>query len=228
MNLPLFPSHPECAACDLHEYALNVGIETICLPDSLPPGPGVPALLIVGQNPGLAEDERGIPFIERSGRMVREGIIPGAGLDKLATIYLTNAVRCHSLENAPPSDKQARLCAPHTCKDVDAIAAAHPNAKHVMFLLGAVAVKNIHKHVLETSKVGLKDSFKAQGKTYNTRGKWTVFSTYHPAAALRAPNLESSIHDHTGLLLAHLTNTSVQASKPNIVPVAPPTKGEST
>jgi hypothetical protein len=50
----------------------------------------------------------------------------------------------------------------------------------------------------------------------------TVFSSFHPAAVLRTPNLLHAVAGHVSLLYAHLTSTAPVPSTPRFVPPFPP------
>jgi len=222
-NLPQFPSHPGCTDCEANTQALSPGTPTLYLPESLPPTPTTPALVIIGQNPGREEDLANEPFVGRSGKIVREALIPGGSLHLLASIYLTNAVRCHTLDNTKPKEKYCKACFPHTALDLQAIASLHHSAPHILFLLGATAISTAHKHLLPSAPSrNQKQALHTQAQTYPDLGVWTIFSTYHPAASLYNPNLELFIHDHVGLLSAYLTNNYTTPSAPTIVPLRNP------
>lgn len=118
LSLPTLPSRPTCTACPLHLTAKSVGVPSIWLPTSLPPGEG-PIVIMLGRNPGRQENDANEPFVGKSGAILKKGYIASSGLDKLATIYLFNTVRCFT-----PADKEpawathVRKCFPHTLEDL--------------------------------------------------------------------------------------------------------------
>src|SRR5690242_8455882 len=88
----LIPSRPSlvslrgaaarCTACPLHAR----GTQTV-----FGEGPAHAALMLVGEQPGDAEDQAGEPFVGPAGRVLREALVE-AGLDP-ADVYITNAVK---------------------------------------------------------------------------------------------------------------------------------------
>ena len=84
----------------------------------------IPApIAFVGEAPGREEDERGEPFVGRSGKLLDRwlaamGLSPGQ-------VLITNVVRCRPPLNRPPTEEEAAACRPH----LDALLAmAHPRA----------------------------------------------------------------------------------------------------
>lgn len=119
MNLPQFPAHPSCTLCPLYAGAKSIGIATIHLGDSLAPSPGVPMALYLGMNPGVQEDQSGVPFIGPAGKTLRDDYIYGLEAHLVASIFITNAVRCGPNPKFPASC--SRKCFPYTALDIERI-----------------------------------------------------------------------------------------------------------
>ena len=66
-------------------------------------------VLIVGQNPGVEEDEHGLPFIGPAGKLL-DNIITNINLQPMHDFYYTNVVRCHTPYNALPSKMHLSNC----------------------------------------------------------------------------------------------------------------------
>ena len=58
-------------------------------------------LMIIGEAPGKDEDEQGIPFIGRSGKLLTK-ILTSLGIDR-KEIFITNSVKCRPPENRKPT-----------------------------------------------------------------------------------------------------------------------------
>lgn len=95
---------PVCEMCDLCENRFTVVL-----------GDGNPDALImfIGEAPGFEEDRNGIPFIGKSGRVLRENWIPRLGLVS-AEVYITNSVKCIPLESngvlGKPTEVHQDIC----------------------------------------------------------------------------------------------------------------------
>jgi uracil-DNA glycosylase family 4 len=73
-----------------------------------------PDILALGEAPGAEEDQDGIAFVGRSGRMLR-GCIPGRDIDRLA---FQNAARCRPRDNMAPSAADVHACGIHLEEDI--------------------------------------------------------------------------------------------------------------
>jgi uracil-DNA glycosylase len=72
----------ECRRCELWK----LGTQTV-----FGEGPARARLMLVGEQPGDAEDLAGVPFVGPAGQLLREALIE-AGID-IRDVYLTNAVK---------------------------------------------------------------------------------------------------------------------------------------
>jgi DNA polymerase len=190
--------------------------------ESLVPSSENSAVLFIGQNPGREEDDGGQPFIGASGKRLREAYVKGSGINELASVYLTNAVRCHTYQNAPPALRHCKACAPYLGED---ILRASENQHLLVCCLGKHAVTTFHKYFLGTSGgLSLQDSFRMNGEQvyHPDVGHLTVFATYHPAYVMRNPKTIHTVHSHMQLIIDCLEGTMAVPSKPNIVPVRLP------
>ena len=73
---------PECRGCDLYERATQVVFGE---------GPPDAKVVMVGEQPGDEEDQRGHPFVGPAGRLLKKAMLD-AGVDR-EKVYLTNAVK---------------------------------------------------------------------------------------------------------------------------------------
>ena len=71
-------------------------------------GPIDADLLFVGEGPGASEDERGEPFVGRSGDVLDEAL-RDAGLTR-TDVRITNCVRCRPPDNRDPTAEELANC----------------------------------------------------------------------------------------------------------------------
>ncbi|MFB6195392.1 MAG: uracil-DNA glycosylase family protein [Haloplanus sp.] len=82
-------------------------------------GPDDAALLFVGEAPGADEDERGEPFVGRSGSVLDDAL-RDAGLDR-TDVRITNCVRCRPPENRDPTAEELDNCAGFLEREIDIV-----------------------------------------------------------------------------------------------------------
>lgn len=232
MTLPLFPSHPTCTACALHAHTApprHVGTPTIYLPSSLSPHstPTPPALILIGQNPGEAEALRNEPFIGPSGVTLRQLILTKTTppLLSLASLYLTNAVRCWTPGNTDPTAKQKAACLPHTLSDILTILPLHPRC--ALLLLGGSACTALFKTPMSTilkSQGRPRPVMLTKKKPHPTFPLLPTFATYHPAYLLREPSAIRAVGDHLDVLIRWLHSTPASPTQPTSCPSQPITE----
>ena len=80
-------------------------------------GPDDAALLFVGEAPGANEDERGEPFVGRSGSVLDDAL-RDAGLAR-ADVRITNCVRCRPPENRDPHVEELDNCAEFLEREIE-------------------------------------------------------------------------------------------------------------
>ncbi len=134
-------------------------------------GPLNASIVLVGQAPGRQEDEKRRPFIGRSGELLTE-MLKKAGIRR-EEVYITSVVQFYPPGNREPSRKEIELCLPFLKRQLEII-----KPKFVL-LLGNVAAYAL---------LGKESTSELHGKTVEKEGI-VYFITFHPAAALRFPNI---------------------------------------
>ncbi|WP_420478143.1 uracil-DNA glycosylase [Brevundimonas sp. FT23028] len=138
-------------------------------------GPADAPLLIIGEGPGAEEDEQGLPFVGKAGKLL-DRMLAEAGLADRA--FITNTVFWRPPGNRTPSPAEQAACAPFVER---AFFLLKPKA---VLLLGAAAAKS----VLSTDEgiMRLRGHWKdwrlAEGNV-----SAPVLATFHPAFLLRTP-----------------------------------------
>ena len=162
-----------CRACDLYKHATQAVFGE---------GPAKATVMLIGEQPGDAEDLSGHPFVGPAGQLL-DRALADAGIDRRA-VYLTNAVKHFKFEprgkrriHKKPRASEIAACRPWLDAE---IALVKPR---VIVCLGATAAQAL-----------LGKSFKVTAH----RGVFVpsplaprVLATVHPSSILRAPDAEA-------------------------------------
>jgi DNA polymerase len=161
-----------CRGCDL----FKVGTQTV-----FGAGPAAAHVMVVGEQPGDAEDRAGRPFVGPSGRLL-DHAFDAAGIDR-DDVYVTNAVkhfkwakdaRSKRRIHKTPNAGEVRACLPWLEHE---IALVKPR---VIVCLGATAAKALLGRGFSVMK--------NRGIALESAWAPAVFATVHPSAVLRAPS----------------------------------------
>ena len=142
-------------------------------------GPRHAAIVLVGEQPGDAEDVQGRPFVGPAGALLDKAL-EEAGLER-KDVYVTNAVkhfkwmpRGKRRMHKTPGQREVEACGYWLERELRTAGA------RVIVALGATALKA----VLDDSHARLQDVI---GKSIE-HGEQMVVASYHPSFALRAPD----------------------------------------
>lgn len=149
-----------CQLCSLWESRKNVV-----------PGAGDTGtkLVVVGEGPGAMEDESGLPFVGRSGKLL-DNIIASHGTLKRSEIFITNVVKCRPPGNRTPLPAEIEMCKPYLIRQLNAIRPA------VVLCMGSTAAQALTGRFDSLSKL--------RGRNLSTL-KPALVVTYHPSYGLR-------------------------------------------
>lgn len=131
--------------------------------DGRPPKP----LAIVGEAPGRNEDEEGVPFVGRSGSMLRQ-MIEANGYERKQAVVM-NVVCCRPPKNRTPNIEEIEACQPNYEAQLELSGA------WVVLLMGQSALNRYRPDV----KIGA-----GRGRPFWMEGR-VFIPTYHPAYILR-------------------------------------------
>jgi DNA polymerase len=138
-------------------------------------GPADADLLFVGEAPGEHEDERGEPFVGRSGDVLDDGLRE-AGLGR-GDVRITNCVRCRPPDNRDPTDAELANCRGYLEQEIDRV---DPD---VVVTLGKVPAEHLlDRDVAVTSEAGEVREATVGGEPRR------VLVCVHPAATLYDPS----------------------------------------
>ncbi len=129
-------------------------------------------LLILGEAPGANEDESGVPFVGRSGRLLDKLCEEELGLGR-DEIYVANVLKCRPPDNRDPRPNEISTCRPYLQQQLSMI---RPKV--------VIPVGNFAARFLLSTKLGIT---KLRGQSYRGSAETTatVVPTFHPAAVLR-------------------------------------------
>jgi uracil-DNA glycosylase len=162
-----------CKACDLYKR----GTQTV-----FGEGPERADVMLVGEQPGDAEDLAGHPFVGPAGKLLDKAL-EDAGLDR-REVYVTNVVKHFKWEprgkrriHAKPNSAEIAACRPWLETE---IAIVKP---HILVCLGATAAQALLGRTFRVSR--------ERGTFVPSSLAPLVMATVHPSSILRAPDDES-------------------------------------
>jgi uracil-DNA glycosylase len=172
------------AVADAIRAHLPCGFEPCETCTSFVPGEGAEdaEVMLVGEAPGASEDRQGRPFVGRAGALL-DIALETAGLSRDA-VFITNVLKAR-----PPGNRDPRRAE---------IEHALPWLEAQMALVRPKLVVPLGRHALGHFAPDTRISA-AHGQLRIERGR-ALYPLYHPAAALRTPNVRDMLmHDARGL-----------------------------
>ena len=131
-------------------------------------------VMFVGEAPGRDEDIEGLPFVDRSGKLL-DRMLAAIGLDR-TKVYIANIVPWRPPGNRTPTPQESQICVPFITRQIEL---ADPD---ILVCLGGPSAQTL---------LGIKEGIT------KTRGRWFTFNsgkreirampTFHPAFLLRSP-----------------------------------------
>lgn len=131
-------------------------------------------LFVIGEGPGQQEDEQGLAFVGRAGKMLDSTFL-SVGIDTNEDCYISNIVKCRPPNNRKPLANEVKECLPWLNEQIEMI------KPKVIVLAGSTAVQSYLNIDEPISKL---------------RGKWIVkedikyMPIFHPSYLLRNPSKE--------------------------------------
>lgn len=137
------------------------------------PGQGNPEakVFFIGEAPGFNEDQTGIPFCGRAGKLLDE-LLALAGL-KREEVFIANMLRHRPPNNRDPSEAEIAACRPFLDRQIEIV------DPKVIVTLGRFSMEKFLPGRLISQVHGQPRFVDFAGKEY------IVFPMYHPAASLR-------------------------------------------
>ncbi len=135
-------------------------------------------IMVIGEAPGADEDEQGLPFVGRAGKLLTKML--EAIHIKREDIYIANICKCRPPGNRRPTSIEVDACEPYLKRQIEIIKPAF------ILSLGLTSVDTLLK---KKHKMG-----DIRGSIMDYHGI-DMLVTYHPAALLRNPNWKQSAWD---------------------------------
>ena len=126
------------------------------------------SIMFIGEGPGADEDETGMPFVGRAGKLLTK-MINSIGLDR-QDVYITNIVKCRPPQNRNPSDIEISSCFPILKKQIEII-----NPKLIV-TLGNFPAKTLIPNASGITKI--------HGEIFQFENR-KLLPTFHPSYLLR-------------------------------------------
>ncbi len=151
-----------CSRCELCKTRKNVVFGS---------GDRHAKLMFVGEGPGETEDETGLPFVGRAGKLL-DAMLASVGLER-SRVYIANIVKCRPPQNRDPLPEEREMCFPWLDNQIRLISPA------VIVCLGRIAAMRFIKPDFKITQ--------EHGLWFEYFGIKTM-AIYHPAALLRDPS----------------------------------------
>jgi uracil-DNA glycosylase len=158
-----------CRACPLHE----LGTQTV-----FGEGPQSAELMLVGEQPGDAEDREGRPFVGPAGTLLDRALAEAEIARE--RVYLTNAVKHFKWRprggrriHDTPNERELRACVPWLRAEIEVV---EPS---LVVCLGATAAKALLGRDFRLTR--------HRGEVLESLAGPPVTATLHPSAVLRGP-----------------------------------------
>lgn len=171
----LAESATQCRGCELYRDATQVVFSA---------GPKKASIMLVGEQPGDQEDQRGRPFVGPAGRLLAEALT--AASIETTSVYLTNAVKHFRFErrgkariHKTPDVAHITACLPWLEAELQVVSPA------VVVCLGATAGRAVLGRPV---RVGAERGTLMPGPAELASAQ--VLLTTHPSALLRLRNAE--------------------------------------
>ena len=175
-----------CRGCDLHERATQTVFGQ---------GAAKPGVVLIGEQPGDAEDRAGVPFVGPAGKLL-DRALADAGIAAGIT-YRTNAVKHFRWKPDPrggkrriherPDTWQVRACWPWLAAELSRLAPS------VVVVLGATAGQALFGSSFRVSaERGKEIRWSAPARQKGQEREVTVVPTIHPSAVLRADDRDAA------------------------------------
>jgi uracil-DNA glycosylase family 4 len=148
-------------------------------------------LMFVGEAPGAAEDQQGLPFVGRAGQLLNQ-MLEEIGIQR-SDVFITNVICCRPPGNRDPLPDEIDACKPYLFRKIELI------EPKVVCTLGNFATKLLTGNPTGITKVhGRPQHREVAGRAIK------LFPIFHPAAALRTESVKQLLREDFAKLPALL------------------------
>jgi DNA polymerase len=162
-------------------------------------------LMFVGEAPGASEDEQGIPFVGRAGKLL-DTLLGEIGMVR-ADVFVANVLKCRPPGNRDPRPEEIANCNEYLYRQVELIQPA------VICTLGNFSTKLLREDPTGITRLHGQPQVLTLG-----RRAVRLYPIFHPAAALYTPRMLETLREDFARLPALLA----QGAPPQPDPAAAP------
>ncbi len=180
-----------CTDCPLHRGRTNAV-----------PGEGSPSaeLMFIGEGPGFQEDRQGRPFVGPAGHLL-EGLLASIGTQR-DEVFIANMVKCRPPDNRDPQPSEIAACSKYLDRQIELI------DPKLIVTLGRFSLGRFFPGESVT---------RARGSLRQKDGR-LIFPVLHPAAALRRPELRTTLVQDFRAIADILADAPQPEPEPPMVP----------
>jgi DNA polymerase len=166
-------------------------------------------LMFVGEAPGASEDEQGLPFVGRAGKLL-EQLLGEIGMAR-AEVFIANVLKCRPPGNRDPLPVEISNCQDYLVSQVELI---QPS---VVCSLGNFSTK-----LLRGDTTGITRLHGRAETLVIGRRAVRLYPIYHPAAALYTPAMLATLREDFSRLPELLAPGAPEQPQPIEAPEAAP------
>jgi uracil-DNA glycosylase family 4 len=144
-------------------------------------------LMFIGEAPGASEDERGLPFVGRAGKLL-ETLLGEIGLAR-ADVFIANVLKCRPPGNRDPQPLEIENCREYLYRQVELI------QPRVICTLGNFSTKLLREDPTGITRLHGQPEVLTIG-----RRAVRIYPIFHPAAALYTPRMLETLRADFGRL----------------------------
>ncbi|MCW2969100.1 MAG: uracil-DNA glycosylase [Solirubrobacterales bacterium] len=165
-------------------------------------------LMFVGEAPGASEDEQGLPFVGRAGKLLDQ-LLAEIGLER-SEVFITNTLQCRPPGNRDPLPVELENCQEYLLRKVELI---EPT---VICTLGNFSTKLLRGDPTGITRLHGQPEVRVLGAR-----AVRLYPIYHPAAALYTPRMLETLREDFARLPALLALGAPEQPAPQEVPALP-------
>jgi len=139
-------------------------------------------LMFVGEAPGASEDEQGVPFVGRAGKLLDQ-LLAEIGLER-GDVFIANTLKCRPPGNRDPLPVEIENCREYLMRQVELI------QPRVICTLGNFSTKLLRGDPTGITRLHGKPEVITLG-----RRAVHLYPIYHPAAALYTPRMLETLRE---------------------------------
>jgi DNA polymerase len=163
--------------------------------------------VFVGEGPGFNEDRQGRPFVGRAGDLLTKFLATLRW--RRDEVFITNIVKCRPPDNRDPESDEIAACAPYLKRQLE--------------IIDPALIVTLGRHSLGRFMPGERIS-QAHGTTRpvdpeSGATSAMAFALYHPAAALRTPDIERTSYADVARIPAALLEARSRREPAEAAPI---------